>query len=127
MRIGMGFMSGELDLTYSVNLSITQRTATTVYSFVNYTILDVFNMSSPVQTNYTQDDFFPIFDKALSFDPTLLNDSYDQYFFTPFSEAGADLSNSTGLEFFSYLFNRRNTVNTQEGDLVLKQLLAVPV
>jgi hypothetical protein len=60
----------------TTKVTITKRLATTAYDYGNRTILDVWNLSDPVPTNYTSDLFFPVFDKAfpLSEDASWLPD-----------------------------------------------------
>jgi hypothetical protein len=106
------------NIVFSEKIAITKRRSTTVFNRYNYTILEVLDVSEEWEaTNYTADDFFPIFDAVFSVDTnqTGFNNSI-QYQFVRAS--------------WSYLSSRINTqeaTGADEGITKLRQLFAVPI
>jgi hypothetical protein len=106
------------NIVFSEKVAITKRRSTTVFNRYNYTILEVLNVSEEWEaTNYTADDFFPIFDAVFSVD---------------INQPG--WNNSVEYQFlrasWSYLSSRINTqeaTGADEGITKLRQLFAVPI
>lgn len=84
--------------------TISQRVATTVFSRINNTILDVYDVGPPQATNYSPNDFFPIFDMATNYSVT-----------------------TTGLDYMFYLAGQVPGDTPYDTQMSLMQFIAVPV
>jgi len=109
--------------SYATNITITEFRASTVYSLANNSILDL-QLALPSTTNYTANDFFPVFDMALSYnnsDRCAENSTQAQF-----------LSAITGLIGSNYVANESppllsTAVSPKAGPNILRQLMAIPV
>jgi len=95
----------QTNITDITKVTITQRRASTVYSRGNMTILDVFDLGTPQPTNYGPEDFFPIFDMAMS----------------------NATDNAAGIQYVFWIASQGNTDTQYDAQFLLRQLIAVPV
>jgi len=57
-----------LDAPVNTKVTISERRATTVFDRSNLTIIDILEISNPVPTNYTPDDYFTFYDIVFGVD-----------------------------------------------------------
>jgi hypothetical protein len=88
-----------------LKVTISQRRASVVYSRDNDSILNIFNVEDPQPTNYGPNDFFPIFDMAMT---NYVNDS-------------------TGLQYIYWVASQGSSSSPYTTSFILMDLLAIPV
>jgi hypothetical protein len=93
------------DLQYYAKVTISRRRATIVYSRGNNTILEVSNLSVPEPTSYTPNDFFPIYDTAMS----------------------TNTSDTTGNDYIWFVAGQAGVDDPYDGQMLLRQFIAVPM
>lgn len=96
--------SWQHDLPYYTKVTISQRRATTVYSRGNNTILEISNLGPPLPTNYTPENFFPIFDAANNYS-----------------------NDDTPLDYIYWVSNQALNDTQYDAQMLLRQFIAVPV
>lgn len=91
-------------VTIATKVTISERVATIVYSQINNTIIDVYDVGPPQATNYSPGDFFPIYDMATNYTTT-----------------------STGLDYLYYVAGQIPYDTSYDAAMQLRQFIAVPV
>ena len=91
-------------MTQTTKITISERRASTAYSRGNETIVNVFNFGPPNPTHYGPDDFFPIFDMAMS-----------------------TQHNAVGVSYIQWIANQLEFDANYDAQFLLRQLFAVPI